>query len=269
MTTLDVLGQTFVRLGSGRLEGAFDETWYQGRTIFGGLVAAVLARASTEAVDDPTRMPRSLTVQYAAPVVHGPVVAKAEVVRAGKHVTQTAARLEQDGRAVALALASFGAPRTHVLDVRPSGAPPVPRFDELVAMPKNVPGAPTFTQHVDLRFAMGSLPFSGAKTPEIGGWCRLRRPAPHLETLCALLDAWPTPALSMLSRPSPAATIDSTVHFLAELPLRSESTEPYEGPYLFHCVSPTIEHGYGEHLGELWTDEGRLVGRVRQMAAVF
>jgi hypothetical protein len=158
-------------------------------------------------------------------------------------------------------------PRPHVLEVRASRPPTVPPFAEVASMPK-IDGAPTFTQHIDLRFALGGIPFSGAVQPEVGGWCRLRHTGvPDLETICVLLDAWPLPALSMLTRPTPGATIDSTYHFPSALPPRPSGED--EPPYLFHCVSPTVEDGYAEHMGQLWTAEGLLVGRVRQMAAIF
>jgi acyl-CoA thioesterase len=262
----EILGNAWHRQSRGRLVGSFDESWYQGRTIFGGLVASVLARAAEDAVADATRLPRSLTVQFSAPVVHGEAAAVAEIVREGKYVTQLMARLEQGGRTVAVALAAFGATREHSLRVRSSPVPDVPPFEQVAAMPK-IPGAPTFTQHVDFRFTIGDIPFAGAAKPEVGGWCRLVRPRPpDLETLCALLDAWPLPALSMLSTPRPGATIDLSYHFLAALPLAGVDDAD---PYVFRCVSPTIGDGYAEQVGKLWTREGVLVGRVRQMAAVF
>lgn len=264
--SIEICGEPWHRRGSGRLEGSFGESWYQGRTIFGGCVATVLARAAEDAVADSTRLPRSLTVQFAAPVVDGEASATAEIVRAGKYVTQVIARLQQGGRTAATALASFGATRPHPLRYQDAPMPEAPPFDALVPMP-NIPGAPTFTQHLEFRFAIGGFPFSGAPKPELGGWCRLRRPRPpDLETLCALLDAWPPPALSMVTKPTPGATIDLSYHFLAALPL---SGVEHDAPYLFRYVSPTIGDGYAEQLGELWTREGVLVGRVRQMAAIF
>lgn len=264
--SLDILGHPWRRRAPGRLAGAFGESWYQGRTIFGGLVAAVLARAAEDAVDDPDRMPRSLTVQFTAPVVHGDAVASVEVARAGKYVTQVAGRLEQDGRVVAMVLGSFGAGREHALRFHDAPMPRVPPFESLTPMP-SVPVAPAFTQHVEFRYGIGGLPFSGAPAPELGGWCRLRPPAPpDLTTMCALLDAWPPPALSMMREPTPGATIDLTYHFTSPLPLPGVADET---PYLFRYRSPTIADGYAEQLGELWLPDGTLVGRVRELAAVF
>jgi acyl-CoA thioesterase len=263
---MEILGNTWVRTDRGRLEGSFSPSWMQGRTVFGGLVAAVLARAAEDAVGDATRLPRSLTVQFSAPVDSGAAVAHAEILRSGKHVTQLVATLQQRGQTVASALLAFGAARAHPLSYRHGEPPEVLPFDQVDSMPA-LAGAPTFTQHVDLRFALGGVPFSGASRPEVGGWCRLRRPRPpDLETLCALLDAWPLPALAMLTHPRPGATIDLSYHFLAPLPLDGVG----EGePYVFRCVSPTIGDGYAEQMGELWTSAGMLVGRVRQMGAIF
>jgi acyl-CoA thioesterase len=264
---MDILGHTWRRREPGQIIGSFDESWAQGRTIFGGLVAAVLARAAEDAVGDAERLPRSITVQFSAPVLPGEATAKADVVRAGKYVTQLTAALEQGGHTVATALAAFGATRPHPLSHRASAPPELPPFERLPSLPRLLPGAPAFTQHVDFRFCLGSPPFSGAEKPEVGGWCRLRQPSPpDVVTLCALLDAWPLPALAMLKSPRPGATIDLSYHFLAPLPLEGVGDDE---PYAFRCVSPTVADGYAEQLGELWTADGLLVARVRQIAAIF
>jgi acyl-CoA thioesterase len=282
--SIDILGNRWRRMAPGRLEGSLSEDWYQGRTIFGGLVAAVLARAAEDAVGDPVRQPRSLTVQFSAPVSHGEASAVAEVVRAGKYVSQIRGAVEQGGKPVALMLATFGAARAAPITwprpgdgsrVADDAMPQVPPPNELASFEGGA-SAPRFTRHFDLRFAIGSPPFRGAPRPEVGGWCRLRSAAPtDLVTICALLDVWPPPALSMLTAPTPGATMDLTYHLLAPLPLAPASSEPttesarHEGWFLFRYRAPTIGDGYSEQFGEMWASDGRLVGRVRQMAAVF
>ena len=40
-----------------------------------------------------------------------------------------------------------------------------------------IPGmVPVFTKHLDFRWALGAIPFSGASEAVIGGWCKFLEP---------------------------------------------------------------------------------------------
>ena len=88
-----------------------DKSSFIARGPNGGYIAAVLLRALTERVGDldgaTTRHPRSLTVHYPAPPTAGPASVRTEVIRAGRSLVTCAARLEQDGKPMAVALAAF------------------------------------------------------------------------------------------------------------------------------------------------------------------
>ena len=81
-----------------------------------------------------------------------------------------------------------------------------------------------------------------------------------------LLDAWPPPYLPMLNAPAPAATIDLTYHVLQPLPLADAGPND---AYAMVVKGPFLKDGFGESYGELWTRDGRLVARTRQLCAVF
>jgi acyl-coenzyme A thioesterase PaaI-like protein len=84
--------------------------WRAGRGPHGGYLAAMLLRALTETVADSQRAPRSLTIHYARAPEPGPVEIRTTIERAGRSLSTLSARMEQDGRLMALALAAFSVP---------------------------------------------------------------------------------------------------------------------------------------------------------------
>src|SRR5918996_3675775 len=121
-TDFDFDRETAVRpLGDGRYESRLDRAWWVHRGPNGGDLAAIVLRALTEAVGDPTRSPRSLTVHYAAPPAEGALEIATVIERAGRSLTSCSARLTQDGKLIGLALAAFSRPRAgpQFADIRP------------------------------------------------------------------------------------------------------------------------------------------------------
>ena len=84
--------------------------WRAGRGPHGGYLAAMLLRALTETVADAQRAPRSLTIHYARAPEPGPVEIHTAIERAGRSLSTLSARMEQDGKLMALALAAFSVP---------------------------------------------------------------------------------------------------------------------------------------------------------------
>ena len=148
--------------------------WRAGRGPHGGYLAAMLLRALTAAVDDPTRSPRSLTVHYASSPEPGPARIEVSIERQGRSLSTLSARLTQEGAMMALAW-------------RPSrfpGRPPKPTrcrcprwrhpISELRDTPRLFKGAPEFTEQLVMQARVGAMPFVGADHPmEIGGWIAL------------------------------------------------------------------------------------------------
>lgn len=264
MGGVDILGTPWFPDEEGNLGGHLSESWLQGRAIFGGVITAVLATAMQRHA--PGRPARTISVQFCAPGRPGPARALVEPVREGRYLSQAGAHLEQEGRIVARAFASFGCDRDYPVSYSADRMPEVAAAQTVPAMPPS-PLMPVFTQQVEFRFALGAPPKAGASRPELGGWCRFREQMPaDLGMFCGLLDIWPPPAFSMLKDFGPGATIDLTHHFLVPLPL-ANTTE--DALYLYSGRAPTIAGGYQEAAGELWTGDGRLIARTRQMAALF
>jgi acyl-CoA thioesterase len=259
----------FEQVEPGLYTGFVDATWYQGRGVYGGLVAAILVRAFENEVGDSSRLLRTLTVHFCAPVVaEVPVDVQVRVERVGRYVTQVTGRMVQGGETVATSTATLGADR-------PGSASAwlhetVPYMPPLAtsAIAPDLPLMPDFTRFVQYRYCVGGVPFSGHSEAEIGGWCRFREPViADTAMFAALLDVWP-PAVSAMANglTATASSVDLSYHFLQPLPL-SEVSATEE--YFMVSRSRAGVPGYAEEQGELWTRDGRLVARTRQWVAIF
>src|SRR5947208_1851781 len=97
-------------LGDGAFAARLDRAWWIGRGAHGGYIAAIVLRAMTEALADPERQARSLTIHYTRPPAEGPARVSVSVERAGRSLTTLSARMTQEDGLVTLALAAFSRP---------------------------------------------------------------------------------------------------------------------------------------------------------------
>ena len=254
--------------GDGAFEGAIVDGWNTPVGPLGGYVMAIVLRGMQAAVADDARQPRSFTVHFLRPPHPGPVTVRPAVERTGRTLTSVTARLEQDGKLIALALGAFSMPwESPLLDDAPMpevepGDPERPPARLRGAGP-DVPAGPPFTDRVTLQWRFGAPPFSGAEHGEIGGWMALRerRPVDAL-ALCVLADAWfpaPWPRLQALA---PAPTVDLTIHFRAPLPLDDVLL-------LGRFRTTLVRDGFFEEDGELWAPDGTLVAQSRQLGLLI
>lgn len=254
-------------MGPGVFEGRMDRGWWIVRGPNGGYVAAVLLRALTAALGDPARAPRSLTIHYTAPPAEGPVRIETRIERAGRSLTTLSARMTQDGRLLALALAAFSLPRTTGPTLRHARMPAAPSPERCA--PMTAPGAPRLPLHerYETRLAVGARPMSGASEALCGGWIRMAEPRiADALAVAAFTDALPPAPYSWASPASPLGqvpTIDLTIHFRCTLPVAGAGPNDF-----LLAVFRTREgrEGFFEEDGEIWTQDGVLVANSRQLA---
>ena len=253
-------------LGGGVFEGRMDRGWWIVRGPNGGYVAAVLLRALTQALGDPARAPRSLTVHYTAPPAEGPVRIETTVERAGRSLTTLSARMTQEGRLLALALAAFSLPRTGP-ELRHARMPEAPSPEHCAPMAP--PGAPRLPLHerYETRLAVGGRPLSGAPEAVCGGWIRMAEPrVADALAVAAFTDALPPAPYSWASPAAPLGqvpTIDLTIHFRCTLPLAGAKA----GDFLLAVFRAREgREGFFEEDGEIWSRDGVLVAQSRQLA---
>src|SRR5919202_5367682 len=90
------------RTGDGTFEADIpDQRWWVARGPHGGCVAAIGVNALTEALGDPARPIRSLTVHYPAAPAVGRLDIAVRVERAGRSTPYLSARIAQEGEGVA------------------------------------------------------------------------------------------------------------------------------------------------------------------------
>jgi acyl-CoA thioesterase len=242
--------------------------WRAGRGPHGGYLAAMLLRALTQTVDDPARTPRSLTVHYPSSPDPGPVAIDVTVERQGRSLSTLSARLSQDGKLMALALAAFStpwhAPEADALPMPEVAAPDLERRNT----PRLFTGAPEFTEQLVMQARVGAMPFVGAAHPmEIGGWIALPEPRP-LDALSLTLfaDAWFPPSFIALSEPAISPTVDLTIHFRQPPP-------PQEGALDGMCLSlfntRLLHEGFFEEDGVIWAPDGSVLLQSRQLGIIM
>lgn len=265
MTTRFERDTAVTRVDERTFTAEMHEEWWVERGPNGGYLAAILMRALTATVDDPARAARSLTVHYPSPPVAGLVTITTTRERVGRSLTSVSARLEQDGRPCALAMAAFATVREGP-DFTDLVMPDAPPPDELPVRDVR-DDAPPFARRWSTRWAVGRPPmFDGVTGPEAvgGGWIRLEDPqlldAP---AVAALTDAWIPPVFVRVAEPLAVPTIDLTVHFRTTLPLPDATPDDY---LLAVFRTNAAAEGFLEEDGLVWSADGRLVAQSRQLA---
>ncbi|MDQ3741976.1 MAG: thioesterase family protein [Actinomycetota bacterium] len=249
----------------GAYHGAIAEGWDTPRGPLGGYVMAIVLNGMILATGDEQRQPRSVTVHFLRPPHAGPVTVRPTVERAGRTLSTVTARLEQDGRLIALALGAFSTPwESPLLPDRPMPIVEPPDLSR-PAPPDIAEGRPRppFTRRMTMQGRFGAKAFSGAEEGLVGGWLGLteRRPIDAL-TVAVLADAWYPAPWPRLAELAPAPTVDLTVHFRAPLPIG-------DGMLLGRFTNRLVRDGFFDEDGELWAEDGTLVAQSRQLGLLI
>jgi len=248
--------------GDGRWAATVDAGWFAPAGPNGGYLASIVLRAMAQAVGDPGRHPRSLTLHYLRGPAAGPVEVSVRVERAGRGLSTLSARMEQDGRPCVLALGAFASAFDTVADYAAPipGTPPPAASSPVPPMP----GMPPIFAQLETRPALGPVPFSGAGEARSGGWLRLTEPREADALLVATyVDAWLPAPFTRLAAPVPAPTVDLTIHFRCALPRAGMDPAAH---VLGVFASRFSAEGFFEEDGEVWSPEGVLLAQSRQLA---
>ncbi len=258
-------------IGDTSVEFDIPEDWQQGRTTFGGLVAALAVQAMRDIAGSgwPTGVQlRALQTSFIGPVGKGTVQVTVQALREGKNVRQIQALVRQGPDTAALLLGVFGSDRETAL---PRLAPSQPAVaigpDAAPALPF-VPGvAPNFLQHLEMRWAEGGWPFSGSDSWHSRIHLRLRAEGDLVdaELLTVLLaDAPPSPVISRFDRPTPASSVSW------ELELRPiDAAADLDGFWRVDTDALAADGGYVNQVSRLWTPGGELASLGYQVVAAY
>ena len=244
------------------LTAAVGDDWRQGRTLYGGLSAALCVEAASRLLPDPRPL-RSAQFAFVGPA-SGNVGVSAKLIRQGKSTVFATADLHGDAGPATHATLCFATPRPSVLAYAALQGPAVPA-------PEDCPNffesrlAPAFSRHFEARLAGGAMPVSAAATPELLIWVRHRDPdiKRGATELVALADAAPPAAMAMFTAPAPISTMTWSLDIL------HDAFGPPGGWTLMRSTAQTIASGYSRQAMTLWDEAGRPLMAASQCVAVF
>lgn len=240
--------------------------WSQGRTVYGGLSAALLFHAIKKQVN-PAFQVKNINTNFVGPMLTDvPINIEVQEVRTGKNVSQWLAFGKQGDKTCTLVQACFVRDRESNITI--NNAPPLalgaPSKKSFIPQIPKV--TPKFLKNFDLAILGGGIPFTGRKTDFYQGWFRHKNTEGVMNdvALVGLLDATPPTVLQMLKWPAPASTINWNLEFIHPLPELALSDW-----VAFDDQSVHAKDGYSAVEMHVWDKEGRLLALSRQTIAVF
>jgi acyl-CoA thioesterase len=237
------------------------EDWLQGRSVFGGVQAALALRVMRASV--PRDVPlRVLQIVFVAPVDAGRITLRTEVLRAGKSVTHVEARILDGGKTAAIAVGLFGRGRRSDVQVTPRP----PTYPVQSSVPRTLATTlPAFAQHFTVRWLRGAEPFSGADMPMSLIEADMKDVAHATEEhVVAIADFPPPLAFSFLKTLAPGSSLTWTLEMLGG----ALENVPLEG-WRLHAELIAARDGYTDQSILVCSPDGEPVAISRQSMVVF
>lgn len=233
--------------------------WTQGRTLYGGMTAALCAEAARRRFPELAPL-RSAQFAFTGPAA-GRLSFRPALIRQGRSSAFVAVDGVAEGGHAVRALLAFGADRESGVRHN-AAAPPKVAAPEACAPFFEAPRG-GFFQNFEMRLAAGARPLSPGADPAFSVWVR------HLDdagvdpavSLLALADSLPPAAMVAFPAPAPISTVTWSVDIL----------QPLErGDWrLLSSVSEQACDGYALQAMSLWSDAGRRLAVGRQAVAIF
>lgn len=259
--TLSELVQS-MRRTQGRVAADVGEDWLQGRSVFGGLQAAVALSAMRTLVPHDVPL-RTLQMTFIAPIPMGAVGANARVLRSGKSATHVEARLENETGLLASAIGVFGLKRESIVR---RDLPSPRRYETKPIRLPFAPGiTPNFMQHFSVELLDGALPFSGKQVQRSAYRLGLNDAGPASEShILALADFMPPVALSWSLNVVPGSSLTWMLEFF-EHDFAQHSLQGWQ----VETEMVAARDGYTSQSTILWAPNGTAVALSRQSMVVF
>jgi Thioesterase-like superfamily len=243
----------------------FSERWMGVRGLHGGFLAATFLRTIAAVVADPSREALTLDVDYFAPTHPTEAVLVTHVEKTGRSVTTVSARLLQDSRPVAFAVASFTRPREEHVEFSDLPLPVKSGPEVIPVVGRNALGLGPWADNFEIRPCLGGAAFGSSATALSGGWIRLLEDRPIDSVLLAAMpDSWMPSIRTRLKQSHGAdSTIKIGIHFSG---LASLSTADRYGPCFLQSQALIAGSGYWQEDATVWSRSGNVLVRSRQVA---
>lgn len=240
------------------------EDWAQGRTLYGGMTAALAYEAVRRAHD---AMPplRAAQFTFVGPAA-GRLRFSSALLRRGRSSAIVAAECANEEGPAARATFVFGAPRAskvvHDNLPMPQVAPP----STGAPFRKEGEGVrPGFWNNFETRLACGGRLYdTSAPLPEFATWTRFldAGDADATTALLAIADCLPPAAMVHFPQPAPISTMTWSIDLLRAPPAP-------EGWFLLASSSEHAADGYSLQRMTLWSEAGACLAVGRQAVAIF
>jgi len=225
----------------------------------GGYLAALIARAMTNSIDDPDRGLRSITVHYLARPEFDDVEIAVDIIRAGRSLSTVQATMTQGDRLICSSIAAFSVP----WETKESWSLPISAHADDEPLVGDGPRPPVH-QNWSGRPIVDAPFFSGQGSPRVAQWIRAVKPRPlDAIELVAISDAIPPAGFPKMTEGAAMPTVDLTVHIRASLPL----VDPPEDARVYaECNTHHVADGFADDDCHIWSSDGRLLAQSRQLA---
>ena len=242
---------------------AIDESWRQGRTVYGGLTSGLALAAAQLAFPDLPPL-RSAQINFIGPVTEDPVITPI-LLRQGRNVTSVRTDMHCGDKLVATIVFIFGSSReSHVSATLPAPTAPAPDDCELFTPPQAEKFVPKFFLCFDTRFITGGRPASGMKDGYIRAWARHKDPASRdgAASFLTLGDVLPPAAAPTFKTFGPLSSVNWQMNFLADI-------QTTDGWWHVETKQTAARDGYSSQIMRFWNMKGDLVAEGMQSVAIF
>lgn len=232
--------------------------WSQGRTVYGGMIAALCYEAAIRRFKLNSAL-RSAMFTFVGPA-SGRLKFEPNLLRAGKSATIVSVDCLSGAGLAARGTFAFGAERASCIFHAGAWALSVPP-------PANCPLflEPTggFHDNFECRLAQGSLLLSGGP-PDFTVWVRFaeQQGVGAVTAMLALADALPPAAMAAFPSPAPISTMTWNIDFASLL-------TDVDDWHLLRSESQHSSAGYSMQTMSLWGSSGALLAHGRQTVALF
>lgn len=234
--------------------------WMQGRTLYGGLTAAIALQACQLMVPDLPLL-RAGQIAFIGPAGAN-LRAVPSILRQGKSVTYMGCDVFSDDQLVLRALYAFGAERTSRYQVRAPRAPECRPPEDCPSLGGDKKA--NFMHNIEQRVAGDLMPLAGADRGDLLVWARhVTDVSPGMAPLVTLGDALPPASYTRLTEPAPLSSMTWGFEFM------QPELVTGVGWHLMRSVDDGVEHGYAGQSMYMWDADGNAILMGRQAVAIF